>query len=400
MEESMATQRREVLIVSGARTPIGKFQGTLANTPAPELGAVAVRAAVERAGIQPELIEEVIVGNVVGAGLGQAPARQVALKAGLKDTISATQIGKVCGSGLKAAMLASSMIRAGDADVMVAGGMENMNRGPYLLPNARFGYRLGNGEMVDATVHDGLWCAFENWHMGRAAEFIARECGITREMQDEFSFKSHQKTIAAIQAGKFKSEIAAVPIAARKGTVLFDTDETPRADTSIEALAKLRPAFDEGGTVTAGNAPPLSDGAAAVVLVGEEIVAREKLKPMARVVAYAQAGVDPKHIFWAPIYVVRKVLDKAGWKLGDVDLFEINEAFAAQVLADGKELGIDWSRVNVNGGAVALGHPIGASGARVLVTLLYALKDRGLKRGIASLCLGGGEAVAMAVESV
>ena len=394
----MTTQRREVLIVGGARTPIGKFQGTLANTSAPELGAVVVREAVKRSGVALERIEEVILGNVVGAGLGQAPARQAALKAGLKDTISATQIGKVCGSGLKAAMLASAMIRAGDADVMVAGGMENMNRGPYLLPNARFGYRLGNSEMLDATVHDGLWCAFENWHMGRSAEFIARECGITRAMQDEFSFQSHQKAIAAIQAGKFKNEIAAVPIAAKKGTILFDTDETPRADTSLEALAKLKPAFEDGGSVTAGNAPPLSDGAAAVVLVGEEIAARENLKPLARVVAYAQAGVDPKHIFWAPIYAVRKALDKAGWKLGDVDLFEINEAFAAQVLADGKELGIDWSRVNVNGGAVALGHPIGASGARVLVTLLYALKERGLKRGVASLCLGGGEAVAMAVE--
>ncbi len=392
------TQRREVLIVGGARTPIGKFQGTLANTPAPELGAVVVRAAVERARIQSDLIDEVIGGNVVGAGLGQAPARQAALKAGLKDTINATQIGKVCGSGLKAAMLGSAMIRAGDADVIVAGGMENMNRAPYLLTNARFGYRLNNGEMIDAVVHDGLWCAFENWHMGRAAEFIARECGITRAMQDEFSYQSHQKAIAAIQAGKFKNEIAAVPLATKKGTVLFDTDETPRADTTLDALAKLKPAFEEGGSVTAGNAPPFSDGAAAVVLVGEEIAARENLKPLARVGAYAQAGVEPKRIFWATIDAVRKALDKAGWKLGDVDLFEINEAFAAQVLADGKELGIDWARVNVNGGAVALGHPIGASGARVLVTLLYALKDRGLKRGIASLCLGGGEAVAMAVE--
>ncbi len=394
------TQRREVLIVDGARTPIGKFQGTLANTPAPELGAVAIRAAVERARLAPELVDEVIAGNVIGAGLGQAPARQAALKAGLKDTISATQIGKVCGSGLKAAMLGSAMIRAGDADVIVAAGMENMNRAPYLLTNARFGYRMNNGEMIDAVVHDGLWCAFENWHMGRAAEFIARECGITREMQDEFSYQSHQKTIAAMQAGRFKAEIAAVPIVTKKGTVLFDTDETPRADTSIEALAKLKPAFEEGGTVTAGNAPPLSDGAAAVVLVGEDIAARENLKPRARVVAYAQAGVEPKRIFWAPIFAVRKALDKAGWKVGDVDLFEINEAFAAQVLADGKELGIDWSRVNVNGGAVALGHPIGASGARVLVTLLYALKDRGLKRGVASLCLGGGEAVAMAIETL
>jgi acetyl-CoA C-acetyltransferase len=395
----MPSQRRDVLIVGGARTPVGKFQGTLANTPAPELGAVAVREAVKRAGIAADQVEEVIMGNVLTAGEGQAPARQAALKAGLKDTISATQIGKVCGSGLKSAMLASAMIRAGDADVLVAGGMENMNRGPYMLPNARFGYRLGTGEILDATVHDGLWCAFENWHMGRSAEFIARECGITRPMQDEFAFKSHQKAIAAIQNGKFKAEIAAVPIQVpKKGTVLFDTDETPRAETSLEALAKLKPAFEENGTVTAGNAPPLSDGAAALVLVGEEIAARQGLKPLARVVAYGQAGVDPKHIFWAPIYAVRRVLEKAGWKLGDVELFEINEAFSAQVLADGQDLGVDWSKVNVNGGAVALGHPIGASGARILVTLLYAMQDRGAKRGVASLCLGGGEAVAMAVE--
>ncbi len=395
----MSAQRGDVLIAGGARTPIGKFQGTLANTPAPELGAVAVREAVKRAGLGFEQVEEVIMGNVVTAGEGQAPARQAALKAGLKDTVSATQVGKVCGSGLKAAMLACAMIRAGDANVLVAGGMENMNRGPYMLPNARFGYRLGAGEILDATVHDGLWCAFENWHMGRSAEFIARECGITRAMQDEFALHSHQKAIAAIQNGKFKAEIAPVPInVPKKGTVLFDTDETPRAETSLEALAKLKPAFEEGGTVTAGNAPPLSDGAAAVVLVSEEIAARQGLKPLARVVAYAQAGVDPKHIFWAPIYAVRKALDRAQWQLGDVDLFEINEAFAAQILADGQDLGVDWAKVNVNGGAVALGHPIGASGARILVTLLYALQDRGLKRGVASLCLGGGEAVAMAVE--
>ncbi|MBI5034054.1 MAG: acetyl-CoA C-acetyltransferase [Chloroflexi bacterium] len=386
-------------MVGGARTPIGKFQGTLSNIPAPELGAVAVREAVKRSGIALEKIEEVIMGNVVGAGLGQAPARQAALKAGLKDTISATQVGKVCGSGLKAAMLASSMIRAGDADVLVAGGMENMNRAPYLLQNARFGYRMGNGEMVDAVVHDGLWCAFENWHMGRAAEFIARECGITRGMQDEFSLKSHQKAIAAIQAGKFKAEITPVSIPSKKGVVLFDTDETPRADTSIEALSKLKSAFEEGGSVTAGNAPPLSDGAAAVVLVGDDVAARDGLKPLARVVSYAQAGTDAKHIFWAPIYAVRKALDKAGWKLGEVDLFEINEAFASQALADGQELGIDWNKVNVHGGAVAMGHPIGASGSRILVTLIYALHDRGLKRGVASLCLGGGEAVAMAIET-
>jgi len=396
----MPTQRREVLIVGGARTPIGKFQGTIAHIPAPELGAVVVREAVKRSGVALDRVEEVIVGNVVGAGLGQAPARQVALKAGLKDTISATQIGKVCGSGLKAAMFASAMIRAGDADVLVAGGMENMNRAPYLLSNARFGYRMGNAEMLDAVVHDGLWCAFENWHMGRAAEFIARECGITREQQDEFAFNSHRKALTAMQGGKFKNEIAPIEIPSKKGVTLFENDETPRADTSLEALAKLKPAFEANGTVTAGNAPPLSDGAAAVVLVGEEIAARDNLKPLARVVAYAQAGTDPKHIFWAPIYAVRRVLEKANWKLGDVELFEINEAFSAQVLADGKELGLDFARVNVNGGGVALGHPIGASGARILVTLLYALKDRGLKRGIASLCLGGGEAVAMAVERV
>jgi acetyl-CoA C-acetyltransferase len=396
----MTTQRREVLIVNGARTPIGKFQGTIAHLPAPELGAVVVRAAVKRSGVALEKIEEVIIGNVIGAGLGQAPARQAALKAGLKDTITATQIGKVCGSGLKAAMLASAMIRAGDADVLVAGGMENMNRAPYILPNARFGYRMGNAEMLDAVVSDGLWCAFENWHMGRAAEFIARECGITREMQDEFAFHSHRKALAAMQGGKFKNEITPVEIPSKKGVTLFENDETPRVDTSLEALAKLKPAFEANGTVTAGNAPPLSDGAAAVVLVGEDIAARDNLKPMARVVAYAQAGTDPKHIFWAPIYAVRKVLEKANWKLSDVDLFEINEAFSAQVLADGKELGLDFARVNVNGGGVALGHPIGASGARILVTLMYALRDRGLKRGIASLCLGGGEAVAMAIESM
>ncbi len=396
----MAPRQREVLIVGGARTPIGKFQGTSANTPAPELGAVAIREAVRRAGIQAGQVEEVIMGNVITAGLGQAPARQAALKAGLPDTVSATQIGKVCGSSLKAAMLGSAMIRAGDADVIVAAGMENMNRGPYLLPNARFGYRLGTGEILDATVHDGLWCAFENWHMGRAAEFIARECGISRRMQDEFAVDSHRKALAAIAGGKFKAEIAPVPIPTKKGTVMFDTDETPRAGTSLETLEKLKPAFEENGTVTAGNAPPLSDGAAAIVLAGEEIVAGGHLTPIGRVVSYAQAGVDPKHIFWAPIHAVRKALDKAGWALQDVDLFEINEAFAAQVLADGQALGIDWSKVNVNGGAIALGHPIGASGARILVTLLYALQDRGLERGIASLCLGGGEAVAMAVEHV
>ncbi len=395
----MTAQPRHVWIVGAARTPIGKFQGTLANIPAPELGATAVRAAVARAQIDPVRIDEVIVGNVVSAGLGQAPARQVALKAGLPDTISATQIGKVCGSGLKAAMLAASMIRAGDAEALVAAGMENMNRAPYLLPNARFGYRLGNAAMLDAVVHDGLWCAFEDWHMGRAAEFIARECGIARVTQDEFAWYSQRKALAAIQAGKFKPEIIPVEIPSKQGTRVFDTDETPRADTTLEALAKLKPAFEDGGTITAGNAPPLSDGAAALVLVSEELGTRENLAPLARVVAYAQAGTDPKHIFWAPIDAIRQVLGKAGWALDDVDLFEINEAFVAQVLADGQALGVDFARVNVNGGALALGHPIGASGARIVVTLIHALRERGLKRGVAALCLGGGEAVAMAIEA-
>ncbi len=388
------------MIVSAARTPIGKFLGSLSSISATELGAITIREAVKRAGIAADRVEEVFMGNVIGAGLGQAPARQAALHGGLKDTISATQIGKVCGSGMKAAMLASSMIRAGDADVLVAGGMENMTRGPYLLLNARSGYRLGHGELVDATVHEGLFCSFEQWHMGNAAEYIARECGITREMQDAFALQSHHKSLAAIRAGKFEDEIAPVAVLEKEGTRIFATDEIPRADTSLEALAKLKPAFEENGTVTAGNAPPLSDGAAALLLVGDDIAAREKLKPLARIIGYAQAALDPKHVFWAPIDAIKKLLTKVGWKQDDVELFEINEAFAAQILADGKELGLDWSRVNVNGGAIALGHPLGASGARILVTLLYAMKDRGLKRGVASLCLGGGEAVAMAIESV
>jgi len=386
---------RDVFIVGGARTPTGKFQGALANIPATQLGAIAIADAVQRARIAPERVEEVLMGNVIGAGLGQAPARQAALNAGLRDTISATQIGKVCGSGMKAAMLASSLIRAGDADVLVAGGMENMNRAPFLLLDARFGFRAGDQRVADAAIHDGLWCAMEDWHMGGAAEFIAAECGITRAAQDEFALQSHQKALAAIRAGKFKNEIAPVKLSDGK---IFETDEAPRADTSLDALAKLKPAFQENGTVTAGNAPPWSDGAAALVLVGEEIAARENLQPLARIAGYAQAATDPKHIFWAPIYAIRKLLEKVNWKLPDVDLYEINEAFAAQILADGKELGLDWARVNVNGGAIALGHPIGASGARVIVTLMYALKERGLKRGIAALCLGGGEAVAMAVE--
>lgn len=396
----MGTSRRETVIVSAARTPIGRFQGTLASIPAPLLGGVAIRAAVKRAGIDPAAVDEVVMGNVVSAGLGQAPARQAAMAAGLPHTVGGVGVSKVCGSGLKAVMLASAMVAAGDADIVVAGGMENMDLGPYLLPQGRTGYRLGNGVVVDATVHDGLWCAFENWHMGLAAEWIACEFGITRQMQDEFALASHQKATRAIANGWFKDEIAPVEIPQRKGPPLaFDTDEAPRADSTLEALAKLRPAFQpDGGTVTAGNAPGITDGAAACVVMGGDTAAKQGIAPLARITGYAQGAVEPKRIFYAPVLAIRNLLAKTGTTLADYDLFEINEAFAAQVLADGKELGLDWSRVNVHGGAVALGHPIGASGARVLTTLLYALKHRGEKRGMAALCLGGGEAVALAVE--
>ncbi len=395
----MAMHAREVVIVSAARTAIGKFQGSLAAIPAPQLGGVAIRAAVQRAGVDPASVDEVLMGNVISAGLGQAPARQAAMAGGLPPSVGATGISKVCGSGLKAVMLGAGMIAAGDADVVVAGGMENMDLGPYLLPQARVGYRLGNGTLVDATVHDGLWCAFHNWHMGMAAEFIAQEFGITRQMQDEFALASHQKAIKAQQDGLFAEEITPVEIPQRKGPpVMFCVDEGPRADTTLEALARLRPAFQpEGGTVTAGNAPGITDGAAALVLMGADAAARG-VKPMARITGYAQGAIEPKWIFYAPVLAIRNLLKKTGTTLAEYDLFEINEAFAAQVLADGKELGLDWSRVNVHGGAVALGHPIGASGARVLTTLLYALKQRGGKRGMAALCLGGGEAVALAVE--
>lgn len=396
----MTLQRRDVVILSAARTPIGRFQGSLAAIPAPQLGGTVIREAVKRAGIDPAKVDEVIMGNVVSAGVGQAPARQAAIAGGLPPTVGAVTINKVCGSGLKAVMMAAAMIAAGDADIIVAGGMENMNLGPYLLTQGRTGYRLGHAQILDATVHDGLWCSFQNWHMGMAAEFIAREFGITREMQDEFALRSHQKAIRAIKNGWFKEEIVPVEIPQKKGPpVLFDTDEAPREDTSLEALAKLRPAFQpDGGTVTAGNAPGITDGAAAVVVAGLDVAECLGSKPLARIVNYAQAATEPKWLFYAPVLAIRKLLEKTNTALADYDLFEINEAFAAQVLADGKELGLDWERVNVHGGAVALGHPIGASGARILTTLLYALKHRGEKRGLAALCLGGGEAVAMSVE--
>jgi acetyl-CoA C-acetyltransferase len=395
----MSHHPNDVVILSAARTPIGKFQGSLSGIPAPQLGAIALKAAVERAGIDPALLSEVIMGNVVPAGEGQAPARQAAIAAGVPVAVGATTINKVCGSGLKAVMLAASAIRAGDGDFYAAGGMENMNLAPFLLTKARFGYRLGNAELVDAVVHDGLWCPFERQHMGLAAEWIAEHYTVSRQAQDEFACASHQKALAAIDAGYFRPEIAPVPLPQRKGPLtLFDTDENPRRDTGVEVLATLKPAFKEGGSVTGGNAPGITDGAAALIVARRSAAESRGVMPLVKVLGCAQAAVKPLELFTAPIFAVRKLADQLGVRPGDFDLVEINEAFAAQCVANIRELGLDEARVNVNGGAIALGHPIGASGARVLVTLIYALRERELARGIASLCLGGGEAVALAVE--
>jgi acetyl-CoA C-acetyltransferase len=396
------SKENEAVILSAARTAIGKFQGGLSSLSAVKLGAAAVKAAVERAGIDPNDIAEVLMGNVVQAGNGQAPARQAAIFAGLPNTISATTINKVCGSGLKAVMLAAQAIRAGDADLFVAGGMESMSRAPYLI-NGRSGeLKFGHQPLTDALLHDGLWDPFENWGMGNAAEFIADEYKVTREAMDEFALRSHLKAVSAQEAGRFKPEIFPIQILGRKGEViLFDTDEGPRKEASLESLAKLKPSFKADGKVTPGNASSMNDGAAAVVISSRAYAEKNNLKPIAYVVGYAQAAVAPKYLFSAPALAIPKLLKKIGWQLSDVDLFEVNEAFAAQALANGYALadqGWDWDKVNVNGGAIALGHPLGASGARVLTTLIYALKDRGLKRGVASLCLGGGEAVVMAVE--
>lgn len=399
----MTNNNPEAFILSAVRTPSGRFQGSLSGIPAPKLGAIVVKAAVERAGIpDPQDINEVYMGNVVSAGLGQAPARQAAIYADLPPTVGATTINKVCGSGLKAVMLAAQAIKAGDGDLYVTGGMENMSRAPYLVDGRTGALRFGHAQLRDALLVDGLWDPFEDWGMGNAAEFIAEEYGITRQEMDEFALRSHQKALGASDEGKFKDEIVPVEIPSRKGKVtIFDTDETPRRDTSLEALAKLRPAFVKDGKVTAGNAPGLNDGAAAVVVASRAKAEEIGAKPLARIVDYAQGAVEPKYLFYAPAKAIPILLDKLGWTLADVDLIELNEAFAAQVLADGLAMadqGWDWDKVNVHGGAIALGHPIGASGARVLTTLIYALKDRGFKRGIASLCLGGAEAVAMAVE--
>jgi len=397
------SKENEAVILSAVRTPIARFQGGLSSVPGTKVGAVAVKAAVERAGIEnKEEIDEVFMGMVVPAGQGQAPARQASIFAGLPATVSATTFNKVCGSGLKTAMLSAQAIKAGDGQLFVAGGMESMTRAPYLVPGRTGELRYGHVDLKDSLLHDGLWDPFEDWAMGNAADFIAEEYEVTREAMDRFAAESQQKAVAAMEAGKFKAEIVPVEIPGRKGAVtIFDTDEGPRADTTFESLSKLRPVFNKEGKTTAGNASTLNDGAAATVISSRAYAEAHGLKPLARIVAYGQAALEPKYLFAAPAKAMPKVLEKAGWTLADVDLIELNEAFAAQVLANGYALanqGWDWEKVNVHGGGIALGHPIGASGTRILATLIYALQDRGLTRGLASLCLGGGEAVAMAIE--
>ncbi len=404
--------KQDVVIVGAARTPTGRFMGGLSQLSATDLGAHAVRAAVGRSGVDPATVYEAIMGHVVQAGAGQAPARQAALRGGLPNTVGAAAVNKVCGSGLKAVMMAANGIVAGEADVFVAGGMESMTNAPYLMPKARAGLRYGHAQIEDSLLKDGLWCSFQEWPMGNAAEFIAKQFEVTRQEMDEFALRSHTLAAEATAHGRFQDEIGPVEIKQRKGTAVVAHDEPIRATfsdggyelgTSMAVLGKLRPAFEKDGAVTAGNAPGLNDGAAAVVLMSRAEAERQGLKPLARIVGYTHAAVEPKWLFAAPAKAMPKLLDRVGWTLADVDLIELNEAFAAQALANGVELtrggyDWDWDKVNVNGGAIALGHPVGASGARLLVTLLYALRNRGLSRGIASLCLGGGEAVAMAVE--
>ena len=393
---------REAVITSAVRLPTGKFLGALQTLPATDLGARVVREAVARAGIDPGEVDECIMGNVVSAGLGQAPARQAALGGGLPDHVGALTINKVCGSGLKAVMLAAQGIATGDIDIAVAGGMESMSNCPYMLPKARTGMRMGNGDVLDSMMHDGLWCAIEDWSMGLAAEAVVERYEVSREDQDRFAAGSHQKAAEAIRSCWFKDEILPVEIPQRRGDpIRLEYDEGVRPDSTVEALARLRPAFKrDGGTVTAGNAPGVNDGAAAVVVMAAEKAEALGVQPMARIVGQAVTGRPAKWLLMTPVEAVQKVLGKVGWTLGDVDLLELNEAFSAQAVAVIRELGADPARVNVNGGAVALGHPIGASGARILTTLLYALKNRGLKRGIATLCLGGGNGVALAVERI
>ncbi|HEX6047292.1 MAG TPA: acetyl-CoA C-acetyltransferase [Pyrinomonadaceae bacterium] len=393
------SELNEAVIISAARTPVGKFLGSLKGFSAPELGSIVVRESVKRAGIKPEEVDEVIMGCVIQAGLGQNPARQAALRGGLSPTVAAVTVNKVCGSGLKAVMMAAQAVKLGDSEMVVAGGMESMSNSPYLLPKAREGYRLGNGELVDSMINDGLWCAFENYHMGCTGELVADEYSIGRSEQDEFATNSHRKAAEAIKAGKFKDEIVAVEIPQKKGAaIVFDTDETVREDTSVEVLGKLKPAFKKEGSVTAGNAPGVNDGASAVVVTSLRRAQELGVEPMGRIVAQAVAGMEPKYVMMAPVEAVRKLFKKTGWSPSEVDLFELNEAFSVAAVAVTRELGLDPEKVNVNGGAVALGHAIGQSGSRLLTTILYELKRRNAHRGVVSLCLGGGNAVAMAIE--
>ncbi|MGB9074528.1 MAG: acetyl-CoA C-acetyltransferase [Terriglobales bacterium] len=390
-----------VVIIAGCRTPIGKFQGGLGELGAPQLGAIVVREAVKRSGVDPQQVDECIMGNVVSAGLGQNPARQAALFGGLPPEVGAMTINKVCGSGLKAVALAAQAVETGNSSIVVAGGMESMSNAPYLLPNARKGYRLGNGQLIDSMVHDGLWDIYNDYHMGITGENVAEKYGITREEQDEFAVNSHRKAVAAQKEGRFQSQIVPVEIPAKKKgqpPAILDRDEGPREDTTLEALRALKPAFKKDGTVTAANAPGVNDGAAAVVVTSGARAKDLGASPIVRIVAQATSGLDPKWVMMAPVAAVRKIWEKTGWKKDEVDLYELNEAFSVQALGVCRELGLDMNRVNVNGGAVALGHPIGASGARILVTLMYEMTRRDVHRGIAALCLGGGNAVAMAVE--
>ena len=398
---------RTAVIVGGARTPIGRFMGGLTSLQAPELGAIAIRGALEKSGIERKDIDDVLLGCVLTAGLGQAPARQASLKAGVPDTVGAMTVSRVCGSGLQAVMLSAQAVRAGDARVMVAGGMESMSNAPYYLFGYRSGVKFGNQQMVDGLIHDGLWCAFDSCHMGGHAEYTAMKAGISRADADEFSVQSHRKAAQAIDQGVFREEIVPVEIASRKGATVVETDEPVRRDTTIEGLSALKPAFVKDApkevtnpVVTAGNAPGLNDGAAALVITSEEYAKAHGLEIQARINAYSSGATAPRDLFFAPVRAVRRVMEKEGKSIADYDLIEANEAFAVQALADGRELGWDWDRVNVHGGAVALGHPIGASGARILVTLLNALKQRDASTGIATLCLGGGDAVALSVERV
>ncbi len=392
---------KDTFIIGAARTAIGRFLGGLAPLRAPELGAVAIKGAVERAGIKPEDVNGVIMGNVCPAGIGQAPARQAAVKSGLPVEVPALTVNKVCGSGMIAVALACQQIKAGDARLVIAGGQESMSNVPYYLKTLRGGQKMGDAQLQDGMIYDGIWDYFGDVHMGALGDFTARNSNISREEQDRWAYRSHQNAVRAIKEGKFKAEIVPVPIPQKKGEpIVFDTDEGPRADTTLEKLATLKPAFSKDGTVTAGNASSINDGAAALAIAREDFIKERGIKPLARIVAYATGSVEPKMLFYAPIKAVKTLLKVQGVDINYFDLIEVNEAFAAQVLADGKELGWDESRVNVNGGAIALGHPIGCSGARILVTLIYALKDRGLKKGLAAICLGGGEAVALSLELV